>query len=204
LVLCQDEDEAFTRISKLTALLKKATIKFDDLSFTFDTNLIEVGEPTRLKNGNFIVSYMLSSGYAKGQREIYTTNANMTNAFKLTVAYYKDTTTLLDISTVTIRASMFDKENITFSDLGIDINKFLPEYYNSGVVTNLNGLDLTYENLQSLQVLNVNYMPVLYNITVNYYLDNNNGIYNEILVRTVSFTQPQLSRYQTIGQLVDV
>ena len=204
LVLCQDEDEAFTRISKLTALLKKATIKFDDLSFTFDTNLIEAGEPTRLKNGNFIVSYMLSSGYAKGQREIYTTNANMTNAFKLTVAYYKDTTTLLDISTVTIRASMFDKENITFSDLGIDVDKFLPEYYNSGIVTNINGLDLTYENLQSLQILNINYMPVSYNITVNYYLDNNDGMYNEILVRTVSFTQPQLSRYQTIGQLVDV
>ena len=204
LVLCQDEDEAFTRISKLTALLKKATIKFDDLSFTFDTNLIEAGEPTRLKNGNFIVSYILSSGYAKGQREIYTTNANMTNAFKLTVAYYKDTTTLLDISTVTIRASMFDKENITFSDLGIDVDKFLPEYYNSGIVTNINGLDLTYENLQSLQILNINYMPVSYNITVNYYLDNNDGMYNEILVRTVSFTQPQLSRYQTIGQLVDV
>jgi hypothetical protein len=150
LVLCSDEEEAFKRISRLTALLKKAIIKFDDLNFTFDTNIVDVGEPTRLKNGNFVVSYTLSSGYAKGQREIYTTNANMTNAFKLTVAYYQDSTTLLDISTVTIRASMFDKPNVTFEDLGIEINKFLPEYYNSGVITNFNGLDLTYENLQSL------------------------------------------------------
>ena len=204
LVMCSDEDEAFKRISRLTALLKKATIKFDDLSFTFDTNIVSVGEPSRLKNGNFIVPYVLSSGYAKGQREIYTTNANMTNAFKLTVAYYKDSTTLLDLSTVTIRASMFDDSNITFADLGIDVDKFLPEYYNNGVVTNLNGLDLTYENLQSLQVLNINYAPVSYNITVNYYLDNGEGMYNEILQRTVSFTQPQLSRFQTIGQLVDV
>ena len=204
LVMCSDEDEAFKRISRLTALLKKATIKFDDLSFTFDTNIVSVGEPDRLKNGNFIVPYVLSSGYAKGQREIYTTNANMTNAFKLTVAYYKDSTTLLDLSTVTIRASMFDDSNITFADLGINVDKFLPEYYNSGVVTNLNGLDLTYENLQSLQVLNINYAPVSYNITVNYYLDNGEGMYNEILQRTVSFTQPQLSNFQTIGQLVDV
>lgn len=204
LVMCSDEDEAFKRISRLTALLKKATIKFDDLSFTFDTNIVSVGKPDRLKNGNFIVPYVLSSGYAKGQREIYTTNANMTNAFKLTVAYYKDSTTLLDLSTVTIRASMFDDSNITFADLGINVDKFLPEYYNSGVVTNLNGLDLTYENLQSLQVLNINYAPVSYNITVNYFLDNGEGMYNEILQRTVSFTQPQLSNFQTIGQLVDV
>ena len=204
LVLCSDEDEAFKRISRLTALLKKSTIKFDDLNFTFDTNIVDVGEPSRLKNGNFIVPYTLSSGYAKGQREIYTTNANMTNAFKLTIAYYKDTTTLLETDTVTIRASMFDNPRLTFEDLGINVDKFLPEYYNPGVVTNLNGLDLTYENLQSLQVLNINYSPVSYNITVNYYLDSGNGMYNEILVRTVSFTQPQLSNFQTIGQLVDV
>lgn len=204
LVLCSDEDEAFKRISRLTALLKKSTIQFDDLNFTFDTSIVDVGEPTRLKNGNFIVSYTLSSGYAKGQREIYTTNANMTNAFKLTVAYYKNSTTLLDITTVVIRASMFEDPNVSFADLGIDVDKFLPEYYNHGIITNLNGLDLTYENLQTLQVLNINYAPVSYNIVVNYYLDNGEGMYNEILQRTVSFTQPQLITYQTIGQLVDV
>ena len=204
LVLGTDEDDAFKRISHLTALLKKATIKFDDLDFTFDVSIVDTGEPSRLKNGNFLVSYVLSSGYAKGQREIYTTNANMTNAFKLIVAYYKDSNTLLNTSTITIRASMFDGNDITLEDLGIEVDKYLPEYYNSGIVTNLNGLDLTYENLQSLQVLNINYVPISYNITVNYYLDNDEGMYNEILTRTVSFTQPQLSTFQTIGQLVNV
>ena len=120
LVLCSDEDEAFKRISSLTTLLKKATIKFDDLNFTFDTNIVNVGEPSRLKNGNFIVPYTLSSGYAKGQREIYTTNANMTNAFKLTVAYYKDATSMLATETVTIRASAFDKLDLSLEDLGIN------------------------------------------------------------------------------------
>ena len=43
-----------------------------------------------------------------------------------------------------------------------------------------------------------------YNITVNYYLDNGAGVFNEMLIRTVSFTQPQLAKYQTVGQLVDV
>ena len=160
LILATDEDEAFGRISRLTAMLKKSTLKFDDLNFTFDTNLIEAGEPTRLKNGNFIVPYVLSSGYAKGQREIYTTNANMTNAFKLTVGYYKNSNILLDTDTITIRASMFDKTNITLEDLGIDINKYQPEYYNNGVVSNLLNLDLTYENLQRLQMLIINYSPV--------------------------------------------
>ena len=204
LVLCQNEEEAFKRISRLTSMLKKATIKFDDLNFFFDVSIVDTGEPTRLKNGNFVVSYTLSSGYAKGQREIYTTNANMTNAFKLTVAYYKDTTSLIETVAVPIRASMFDKDNITFNDLGVDIDRLRPDYYNPGVVTNLGDLELTYENLQSIQVLNINYTPMSYNITVNYYLDNGASIFNEMLIRTVSFTQPQLAKYQTVGQLVDV
>lgn len=204
LVLSADEDEAFRRISKLTAMLKKATVKFDDLDLLFDVSITTVGEPTRLKNGNFVVPYKLSSGYAKGQREIYTTNANMTNSFKLTVAYYKNSTTLLQSETVVIRASAFDKENLGLSDLGIDVNKYLPEYHNNGIATNLNGLDLTYENLQSLKVLIINYAPISYNLTVNYYMDNGQGLYNEILNRTVSFTQASLANYQTIGQLVGV
>ena len=204
LVLCSDEDEAFRRISRLTALLKKSTIKFDDLNFTFDASIVEVGEPSRLKNGNFVVPYILSSGYAKGQREIYTTNANMTNSFKLTVAYYKNTTTLLETNTVTIRASMFDNPGVTLEDLGIDVNKYQPEYHNVGVATNLNGLDLIYENLQSLKVLIINYTPISYNLAVSYYLDDGKGFYNEILQQTVTFTQASLANYQTIGQLVEV
>ena len=204
LVLCSDEDEAFKRISSLTALLKKATIKFDDLNFTFDTSIVEVGEPSRLKNGNFIVPYTLSSGYAKGQREIYTTNANMTNAFKLTVAYYKDATSLLATETVTIRASAFDKLDLSLDDLGINVNKYQPKYYNNGIATNLTGFDLTYENLQTLQALIINYSPISYNIDVIYYMDNGEGFYNEMLNRQVSFTQPQLSGFQTIGQLLGI
>lgn len=204
LVLSADEDEAFRRISKLTAMLKRAIVKFDDLDLIFDVSITNVGEPTRLKNGNFVVPYTLSSGYAKGQREIYTTNANMTNSFKLTVAYYKNSTTLLSSETVVIRASAFDKENLGLVDLGIDVNKYQPEYHNNGVATNLNGLDLTYENLQSLKVLIINYAPISYNLPVIYYLDNGQGLYNEILNRTVSFTQASLANYQTIGQLVGV
>ena len=204
LVLSADEDEAFRRISRLTAMLKKATVKFDDLDLIFDVSITNVGEPTRLKNGNFVVPYTLSSGYAKGQREIYTTNANMTNSFKLTVAYYKNSTTLLSTETVVIRASAFDKDNMGLSDLGINVNKYQPEYHNAGVATNLNGLDLTYENLQSLKVLIINYAPISYNLAVSYYLDNGQGLYNEILNRTVSFTQASLANYQTIGQLVGV
>ena len=204
LVLSADEDEAFRRISRLTAMLKKATVKFDDLDLMFDVSITDVGEPIRLKNGNFVVPYKLSSGYAKGQREIYTTNANMTNSFKLTVAYYKNSTTLLESETVVIRASAFDKENLGLADLGINVNKYLPEYHNNGVATNLNGLDLTYENLQSLKVLIINYAPISYNLTVNYYMDNGQGLYSEILNRTVLFTQASLANYQTIGQLVGV
>ena len=204
LVLCSDEDEAFKRISKLTALLKKSIIKFDDLNFVFETSIIEVGEPTRLKNGNFIVSYTLSSGYAKGQREIYTTNANMTNAFKLTVVYYKDATNMLATETVTIRASAFDKLDLGLEDLGIDVNKHQPKYYNNGIATNLMGFDLTYENLQTLQALIINYSPIAYNVDVVYYMDNGEGFYNEMLNRQVSFTQPQLANFQTIGQLLGV
>lgn len=204
LVLCMDEEEAFNRISHLTAMLKNAVIKFDDLNLLFNVKITKVNEPKRLKNGNFIVSYDLTSGYAQGQREIYTTNANMTNSFKLTIAYYKNSTTLLSSETVVIRASAFDKENLGLADLGIDVNKHQPEYHNNGVATNLNGLDLTYENLQSLKVLIINYAPVSYNLPVIYYLDNGQGLYNEILNRTVSFTQASLANYQTIGQLVGV
>ena len=204
LVLSADEDDAFLRISKLTAMLKKATIQFDDLSFSFDVNMVNAMEPTRLKNGNFIVSYNLTSGYAKGQREIYTTNANMTNAFNLTVAYYQNANTLIATDTITIRASAFNDGTPTLDKLGINANKYQPKYYNNGVATNLQGIDLTYENLQNLQALIINYTPIVYNLSVNYFMDNGNGIYNELLTRTQTFTYPELQTFQTIGQLVKV
>ena len=204
LVLSADEEEAFLRISKLTAMLKKATIKFDDLSFSFDVNMINAMEPTRLKNGNFIVSYNLTSGYAKGEREIYTTNANMTNAFNLTVAYYQNTNTLIATDTITIRASAFNDGTPTLEDIGINTNKYQPKYYNNGIATNLQGIDLTYENLQNLQALIINYAPITYNLSVNYYMNNGSGIYNELINDTITFTYPALQTYQTIGQLINV
>lgn len=204
LVLSADEDEAFLRISKLTAMLKKATIQFDDLSFSFDVNMVNAMEPTRLKNGNFIVSYNLTSGYAKGQREIYTTNANMTNAFNLTVAYYQNTNTLIATDTITIRASAFNDGTPTLDELGINANKYQPEHYNNGVATNLQGIDLTYENLQNLQALIINYAPIVYNLSISYFMDNGSGVYNELLNRTQTFTYPELQTFQTIGQLVKV
>lgn len=170
----------------------------------FDVNIVDVLEPQRLKNGNFIVGYYLTSGYAKGGREIYTTNANATNSFKLNLVYYKNSTELLSNETITIRASSFDRDNLTLADIGIDVNKYQPQYYNAGVASNLGLMDLTYDNLQQLQVLIINYVPTSYNITVNYFLDNGDGYYNEMLERIVSFTYPQLNGIQTIGQLVDI
>ena len=204
LVLSADEDEAFLRISKLTAMLKKATIQFDDLSFSFDVSMVDAMEPTRLKNGNFIVSYNLTSGYAKGQREIYTTNANMTNVFKLTIAYYQNNNQFITTETVDIRASAFNDGTPSLEALGINVNKYQPKYYNNGVATNLVGLDLTYDNLKSLQALIINYTPMSYNLNVNYYMDSGDGAYNELLNRQVIFTYPQLETIQTIGQLVGV
>ena len=152
LIISPDEDDAFQRISRLTALLKKATIKFDDLNFFFDVSITDVFEPQRLKNGNFIVGYNLTSGYAKGAREVYTTNANATNSFKLTLAYYRNGTELLSNETVTIRASSFEKDNLTLGDIGVDVNKYQPEYYNPGIATNMGTMDLTYDNLLNLQI----------------------------------------------------
>ena len=204
LIISPDEDDAFQRVSRLTALLKKATIKFDDLNFFFDVSITDVFEPQRLKNGNFIVGYNLTSGYAKGVREVYTTNANATNSFKLTLAYYRNGTELLSNETVTIRASSFEKDNLTLGDIGVDVNKYRPEYYNPGIATNMGTMDLTYDNLLNLQILIINYAPITYNLTVSYYLDNGDGYYNEMLERTISFTQPQLANVQTVGQLVDL
>ena len=52
LVLSADEDDAYMRISRLTAMLKKASIQFDDLNLLFDVSMIGTNKPERLKNGN--------------------------------------------------------------------------------------------------------------------------------------------------------
>ena len=137
LVLSNSEEQSFVKISKLTQALRKASIKFDDLDYIFDVTLQGKAKTERLKNGNFIVTYNFSSDYAKGEREVYTTNANLTNAFKLTVLYYQNGTNLIANETVTLRASEFKDENTTFDSIGIKLDLYKPNYYNSGIVTNL-------------------------------------------------------------------
>lgn len=202
LILGQSEDDAFLRMSKLTAAMKKASLKFDDLDYTFEVVMTGPAQQDRLKNGNFIITFTLKSDYAKGEREVYTTDANSLNSFKLTVVYYQNNTVILGTESVDIRASKFEDEGTTLESLGIKLDKYRPSYYDSGVATNLNG-PLTYEGLKQLQVLIINYVPTKYNVEVRYFYNNGTGIYNEILTKTTQFTYPQLQNVQSIGQIID-
>lgn len=202
LVLGANEDDAYMRISRLTKELKQATLKFDDINLTFDVVMYGSATPERLKNGNFIVSYKLRSDYAKGGREIYTTNANLTNAFRLNLLYYKNSVELLSSESIIIKASSFKGDEDNLASVGIDLDKFLPEYYNHGVATNIGNLAITYANLQLIGTLIINYEPTQFNLGLSYYLDDGQGYFNEILRETINFTYPQLQDIQTIGQLV--
>lgn len=204
LVLGQNEDDAFLKISKLTQLLRKANIKFDDLDYVFNVSMTGKAQPSRLKNGNFVVTYNFTSDYAKGEREIYTTNSNLTNNFRLTILYYKDSTQLISTESMTVRASMFEDTNNSLADIGIDVNKYLPNYYNNGVATNLGGREVTYENLQDLGVLIINYSPIVYNLQVQYMVDDGTGYYNDLIQVNTTFTYPQVQNAQTIGQIIDL
>lgn len=202
LVLGQDEDDAFLRISKLTQLIKKATLAFDDISYTFDVAMIGAAKTSRLKNGNFIVSYDFDSDYAKGEREIYTTDATATTMTKITVVYYKNQTTLLGTETKIIRAGAFTGVNDTLASIGIDVDKYKEEHYNSGVATNLGRLSLTYENLAALNTLIINYSPIKYNLTISYWLNSGQG-YGNTTEKIINFTAPQVEAARSIGQIVD-
>ena len=202
LVLGTNEQDAFHRISRLTKELKQATIIFDDINLAFDVSIIGAADTKRLKNGNFIVTYILHSDYAKGDREIYTTNANLTNAFKLNLLYYQNQTQLISSESITIRASNFTGVNDTLTSIGIDLDKYLPDYYNHGMATNMNGLEVNYSNLQYLGTLIINYSPIQYNLALSYMMDDGTGFFNEILQETITFTYPQLQTIQTIGQLI--
>lgn len=203
LVLTADEQEAFMKISKLTAMLKKASIQFDDLNLIFDVSMVGSATEERLKNGNFIVSYNFNSDYAKGEREIYTTDANATNSFKLTVLYYQNGTTLLSQEAITVRAGSFTGVGDTLASIGINVNKYQPEHYGAGVATNLPNGELTYDVLRSLQTLIINYTPIKYNLQVNYFIDNGTGVYNDLISEMVAFTYPQLSEVSSIGQIIN-
>lgn len=202
LVLTSDEHEAFIKISKLTSMLKKAELQFDDLDLTFSVTMQGKAQEDRLKNGNFIVTYTFNSDYAKGERETYTTDANATNSFKLTVLYYQNATTLLSQESVTIRAGSFIGVGDTLDSIGVKVNKYQPEYYNEGIATNLGG-QLTYEALSALKTLIINYEPIKYNLQVNYYIDDGTGTYKDLVSQAMSFTYPRLQQITTIGQLID-
>ena len=194
------------RISKLTKNLRKASIQFDDLNLIFNVSMIGQANTTRLKNGNFIVDYNLTSDYAQGDREIYTTNANLTNSFKLTILYYQNSTTLITSETMTLYASAFDEDSSknSLESLGIQVDKYLPEYYNHGIATNLGGLDITYDNLLRLQTLIINYTPITYNLNIRYFMNNGTGYYESIVEEAITFTYPQIENMTTIGQLINI
>jgi len=116
----------------------------------------------------------------------------LTNAFKLNLLYYQNSTQLLSSESITIRASSFTGNNDSLASIGIDVDKYLPEYYNHGVVTNINGLEINYANLQYLGTLIINYVPVQYSLDVMYMMDNGTGVYNDIITDTIKFTYPQL------------
>lgn len=65
LVLKDNEAEAFLVMSKLTSMLKKASIIFDDIDLVFDVTMRGPASQSRLKNGNFIQTFNLRSDYAK-------------------------------------------------------------------------------------------------------------------------------------------
>lgn len=186
-------------------MLKHATLRFDDIDLNFDVNMQSRAEPDRLKNGNFLVKYNLTSDYAKGDREVYTTNANLTNQFRLNILYYKDQTTLLASETKVIYSSSFDEETglATFADIGINVNKYQPQYY-SPASNNLNGLDLTYTNLQDLGTLILNYPAITYKTTVQHYMDDGNNQYHMIVDGYVEYTAAEVASISSIGQLIDV
>ena len=71
LVLKDNEAEAFLVMSKLTSMLKKASIIFDDIDLVFDVTMRGPASQSRLKNGNFIQTFNLRSEYAKGATEVY-------------------------------------------------------------------------------------------------------------------------------------
>ena len=117
LITEQNEEDAFVVMSNLSMLLKKATIIFDDMNLQFDVTMNGAAPQERLKNGNFIYTVNLKSDYAKGEAEVHTTDTAATDSFKLTVAYYKDTTNLIATEQVTIKASSFDSPVVSLEKL---------------------------------------------------------------------------------------
>lgn len=203
LVAGENEETAFITMSKLTAALKKATVVFEDIPFAFDVTLSGETSQTRLKNGNFILSVNLDCGYAKGETEVYTTDSRATDYFRLTISYYQDGVYLLNTETKLIKASDFTGDGDTFESLGIDLNKYQPDYYNAGFASNFSGVELTYSNLYNLQYLIVNYSPTTFTKTLEYE-KLTDGIYLPIASTVLTYTKKQVDSMSSIGQLIDL
>ena len=202
LITEKNEDDAFLVMSKLTAMLKKATVVFDDIDLLFDMTIAGPTQQKRLKNGNFILTVDLVSDYAKGQTEVYTTNQKATNYFKLRILYYQNGNVLISTDEVVIRSSDFDLVN-TWESLGINVNKYKPDYYNGGQVTNFSGREITYENLYALQTLIINYAPVVYSKEVEYFIKDQNDTLNSVQTVTITFTKAQVDAARNLGELID-
>lgn len=203
LVLKDNEAEAFLVMSKLTSMLKKASIIFDDIDLIFDVTMRGPATQSRLKNGNFILTFNLRSDYAKGATEVYTTDSVATDYFKLKVLYYKEGNILLVSDEVMIKASQFN-ENTTFASLGINIDKYKPDYFQGGAVTNFNNKELTFVNLKDIGTLIINYAPILYQKEVVFYRQaEEDGEYTWIEDGTLVFTKSQIDEATSLGDLID-
>ena len=205
LVTETNEENAFMVMSKLAMMLKKATIVFDDINLLFDVVMDGKTSQERLKNGNFILTVNLLSNYAKGQTEIYTTDARATDYFYLNVVYYTKGNILVGTKKVLIKASQFNGTSDTFESLGINLNEFRPDYYNDGDVTNFIGKELTYDNLYNLQTLIINYTPITFSKEVEYFLEDESGsTYSPITSAIVTFTKEHVDNALSLGQIINL
>lgn len=204
LVLKDNEAEAFLVMSKLTSMLKKASIIFDDIDLVFDVTMRGPASQSRLKNGNFIQTFNLRSDYAKGATEVYTTDSVATDYFKLKLLYYREGNVLLSSEDTLIKASDF-KTGVTFETLGINLNKYQPDYFQGGAVSNFNNKELTYANLKDTGTLIINYSPIVYQKEIEFYKQDDDGdSYSLVETGYVHFTKDQIDAADSLGDIIDL
>ena len=203
LVTEKNETNAFLVMSRLTAMLRKAEIVFDDIDLSFSVTTQGQTKQNRLKNGNFLLTVPLKSDYAKGATEVYTTDTVATSYFKLKILYYQDGNNLIATDEKIIKASDF-YAGITFEGLGINVNKYKPNYYNNGEITNFSGRPLSYEELSSVQTLIVNYAPTTYYKEVEYFLRSDDGLLQPTQTVTIGFTKKKVDDARNIGDIIDL
>jgi len=102
-----------------------------------------------------------------------------------------------------IKASDFN-ENTTFDSLGIVLNKYQPEYFQSGVIANFNNKELTFSNLKDVGTLIINYAPIVYQKQVSFYRQTEeDGEYAWIEDTVLNFTKEQVDNANSLGDLID-